>query len=185
MAQQITPMPTPPSRSDPGNFASQGDTFLGSFPQFVSEANALASEAENNAQTAETKASEASVSESNTATSETNAASSAASAAASALSAASDAASTAALFDQFDDRFLGAKATDPTVDNDGDPLLTGALYFNTTVAEMRVFDGSAWVSPSVLGGTVSTLQVAQSLSIPTSTTAERPSSPSNGYLKAF
>jgi hypothetical protein len=27
---------------------------------------------------------------------------------------------------------LGAKASDPTLDNDGNALLAGALYFNTT-----------------------------------------------------
>jgi hypothetical protein len=31
------------------------------------------------------------------------------------------------------------------VDNDGNPLLTGALYWNTTANQMRVYDGSAWV----------------------------------------
>src|SRR5210317_598924 len=42
--------------------------------------------------------------------------------------------------DNFDDRFLGAKASDPTVDNDGDPLTDGALYFNTTDDVMKVYD---------------------------------------------
>jgi hypothetical protein len=41
---------------------------------------------------------------------------------------------------------LGAKASDPTTDNDGNPLLTGALYWNSTVSEMRVFNGTAWVA---------------------------------------
>jgi len=45
--------------------------------------------------------------------------------------------------DSFDDRYLGAKSSDPTLDNDGDALLTGALYFNTT-SGMKVYDGSAW-----------------------------------------
>jgi hypothetical protein len=45
--------------------------------------------------------------------------------------------------DSFDDRYLGAKSSDPTVDNDGDALLTGALYFNTT-SGMKVYDGSSW-----------------------------------------
>ncbi len=53
--------------------------------------------------------------------------------------------SAAASFDAFDDRYLGAKASDPSVDNDGGALLTGALYWNTTVPEMRVYTGSAWV----------------------------------------
>jgi hypothetical protein len=52
--------------------------------------------------------------------------------------------SAAASYDQFDDRYLGDKSSDPTVDNDGNPLLTGALYFNTVVGAMKVYDGAAW-----------------------------------------
>lgn len=52
-----------------------------------------------------------------------------------------------AAFDGFDDRYLGAKASDPTLDNDGNPLIDGALYWNTTVNEFRVYDLAAaeWV----------------------------------------
>tara|TARA_S200002703_G_C3650474_1_gene199696 strand:+ start:208 stop:543 length:336 start_codon:yes stop_codon:yes gene_type:complete len=39
---------------------------------------------------------------------------------------------------------LGQKASAPTVDNDGDPLITGALYFDTTASSMYVYDGAAW-----------------------------------------
>lgn len=37
----ITPLPTPPSRQDPVNFAARGDAFLGALPAFATEANAL------------------------------------------------------------------------------------------------------------------------------------------------
>ena len=47
-------------------------------------------------------------------------------------------------YDDFDDRYLGQKASDPTLDNDGDALLTGATYFNTATNEMKVYTGSAW-----------------------------------------
>jgi len=47
--------------------------------------------------------------------------------------------------DNFDDIYLGAKASDPTVDNDGDALSTGDLYFNTTDNNLKVYTGSAWV----------------------------------------
>ena len=50
----------------------------------------------------------------------------------------------AASYDQFDDRYLGTKAADPTLDNDGDALVAGALYFNTTSGAMRVYDGTDW-----------------------------------------
>lgn len=53
----------------------------------------------------------------------------------------------AASYDSFDDRYLGAKTGDPTLDNDGAALLTGALVFNTTVNKMKVYTGSAWIIP--------------------------------------
>ena len=58
---------------------------------------------------------------------------------------------TLAAYDQFDDRYLGAKASDPTVDNDGNALVAGSLYYNTTVPEMRLYTGSAWVAAYVSG----------------------------------
>ena len=42
--------------------------------------------------------------------------------------------------DTFDDRFLGAKSSDPSVDNDGAALVDGALYFDTTNDLMKVYD---------------------------------------------
>lgn len=38
----ITPLPTPPSRDDPANFATRADAFLAALPDFATEANALA-----------------------------------------------------------------------------------------------------------------------------------------------
>jgi hypothetical protein len=68
------------------------------------------------------------------------------SAAASAVAAASSAVAAAASYDSFDDRYLGAKSSDPTLDNDGNALLTGALYWNSSTSIMKVWSGSAWVS---------------------------------------
>jgi hypothetical protein len=51
-----------------------------------------------------------------------------------------------AVYDSFDDRYLGAKTSDPTVDNDGNTLLTGALYWNSPNNEMRVYSGSTWLT---------------------------------------
>jgi cytoskeletal protein CcmA (bactofilin family) len=78
------------------------------------------------------------------ATSASNAATSASDAATSATASATSATAAAASYDAFDDRYLGDKASDPTLDNDGNALLTGALYFNTTSDVMKVYDGSAW-----------------------------------------
>src|SRR5690554_1119385 len=84
----------------------------------TSEQNALASE-----QAAALSESNAGVSESNALASEQAAAS---------------------IYDQFDDRYLGSKAADPSVDNDGDALIEGALYWNSTAKVMRVWDGVIW-----------------------------------------
>jgi hypothetical protein len=62
------------------------------------------------------------------------------------IAAAASAASAAESYDNFDDRYLGPKSANPTVDNDGAALLEGALYFNTVVPEMRVRTASAWIS---------------------------------------
>ena len=60
----------------------------------------------------------------------------------------------AASYDSFDDRYLGAKASEPTVDNDGDALLTGALYFNSTSDDLWVWDGAAWVQGAFTTGSL-------------------------------
>ena len=51
------------------------------------------------------------------------------------------------LYDQFDDRYLGAKNSDPATDNDGNTLIDGALYWNTTDNQLKVYDlgNTAWV----------------------------------------
>jgi len=50
----------------------------------------------------------------------------------------------AASVDGFDDTYLGAKSSDPTVDNDGDALTAGDIYFSTTLNKLRVYDGTNW-----------------------------------------
>ena len=86
---------------------------------------------------AATSAANAATSESNAATSETNAGNSASAALASQNAA-------AASYDLFDDRFLGAKSSAPTLDNDGNALVTGTLYFNSTSNIMYVYSGAGW-----------------------------------------
>jgi hypothetical protein len=89
----------------------------------------------------------AATSASNAATSETNAGNSATTASNAATAAASS-------YDQFDDRYLGSKSSSPSVDNDGNALLTGALYFDTVANEMRVYTGSLWkATGSAVNGT--------------------------------
>ena len=66
----------------------------------------------------------------------------------SATAAAASAAAAATTYDNFDDRYLGAKSTAPSVDNDGNALITGALYWNSVSATMFAWTGSAWGSIS-------------------------------------
>lgn len=74
------------------------------------------------------------------AASATNAATSASNAATSATNAAASATAAEATFDLFDDAYLGAKTSNPSVDNDGNALQDGALFFDTTLNVMKVFD---------------------------------------------
>lgn len=97
------------------------------------------------------------------ATSETNAATSASNAATSASNAASSASSAAASFDSFDDRYLGAKASAPTLDNDGNALLTGAIYWNSTSNNLWVWTGSAWSQATLTAGSFATLAGTETL----------------------
>ena len=117
----------------------------------ASETNASTSEtnAGTSAANAAISATAAATSATNAATSETNSATSEANAATSAATAAAEAAAALAAFDNFDDKYLGAKASDPTLDNDGDALVAGALYFNTTSGVMNVYTGSTWVAAYV------------------------------------
>ena len=89
------------------------------------------------AQAASTSASNASTSASNASSAQT------------AAESARDA--TLAAYDSFDDRYLGTKTSDPTLDNDGNALLAGALYFNSVSGIMKLYTGSAWVAAYVSG----------------------------------
>ena len=132
--------------------SKSGDTMSGNLAMGSNKVTGLAAPTDANDATSKTyvdgilgsataaaaSASAAATSESNAATSETNAANSASSAAA-------DLSSVQSLYDQFDDRYLGSKASAPTVDNDGNALLSGALYFNNTTNLMYVYGSAGWV----------------------------------------
>jgi hypothetical protein len=63
------------------------------------------------------------------------------------VSCASDRAAITTIYDTFDDRYLGTKTSDPTVDNNGNALIIGAMYFNSTVDNTRFYNGSSWEDP--------------------------------------
>ena len=205
-ANKITSTATP-ATDDTLTRKGYVDSILGSATDAATSAAAAASsatDAANSASAASTSASNASTSETNAATSASNASTSASNASTSASAASSSAtsasnsataaatsasnastseANAAASYDSFDDRYLGAKASAPTLDNDGDALITGALYFNSTSSNMFVWTGSAWqdVDPSV--NSVTKTGDTGSAEMPTGTTAQRDGSPSAGYLR--
>jgi len=138
----------------------------------ATSAASSATTATTQASAASTSATNAATSATNAQTSETNAASSATSAASSATSASSaqtaaEAAQAAAELaaDNFDDTYLGAKASDPTLDNDGDALTTGDLYFNTSSNELKVYNGSSWQTAAVDSSSFATKGFATAMAI--------------------
>ena len=122
-------------------------------------AQAAAETAETNAETAQAAAE---LAQTGAETAETNAvtAKNEAETAQAAAEAAQAAAELAA--DNFDDTYLGAKASDPTLDNDGDALTPGDIYFNTTTNTLRVYTGAAWADAALTA--VDFLTVSNNLS---------------------
>jgi len=156
------------SATNAATSASSASTSATNAQTSATAAAGSATSASNSASTASTAATSATASATAAASSATSAAGSATAAGASATTASTAAttattASTAAVaaqtaaeaaYDSFDDRYLGAKASNPTVDNDGNALLVGALHWNTTAGEMRVWNGTAWVAATVSPDTV-------------------------------
>ena len=66
----------------------------------------------------------------------------------SASAAAASAAAAATTYDNFDDRYLGAKSTAPTLDNDGNSIIEGAIYWNSVTNAMYAWTGTEWGSIS-------------------------------------
>jgi hypothetical protein len=108
------------------------------------------------AESATNSATAAAASATSAATSATNAATSATNAATSETNAATSLASVQTIYDNFDDRFLGTKASDPTLDNDGNALLEGAIYYNSTTNEVKFYNGSSWDAPATQAATSAT-----------------------------
>jgi hypothetical protein len=81
------------------------------------------------------------------ANSATASANSATAAANSATAASNAQAAAEAALDTFDDRFIGTASSNPSVDNDGNALLDGSIFFDTTLNVMKVYDsgGSQWL----------------------------------------
>ena len=110
----------------------------------AASATTSASAAATSATAAATSATASATSATASANSATAAASSASTASTKASEASTSATAAAASYDSFDDRYLGAKSSAPSTDNDGNALIDGALYWNSTSDQMFSWDGSAW-----------------------------------------
>jgi hypothetical protein len=124
------------------------------------------------ATSAATSAAAAATSASNASTSASNASTSAGNASTSATNAAASATSASNTYDEFDDRYLGSKSSAPSVDNDGNALLTGALYWNTSTNNLFVWTGSTWTNAAFTAGGFATLTGTETLTNKTITFAD-------------
>jgi hypothetical protein len=95
------------------------------------------------------------------------------------ISSAASAAAAAASADAFDDVYLGSKSSDPTTDNDGDPLAAGMLYYNTVSNLMRIYSGSAWENVAVSTTGFATLTGVETL---TNKTLTAPKIANGGFV---
>jgi len=141
------------SATSSANSATTATTQAGIATTQATNAASSATAANTSANNAANSATSAAGSATSASTSATTATTQAGIATTQATNAAASAASAATSYDSFDDRYLGAKTADPTVDNDGDPLITGAMYFNSTTSLMKVYTGVSWVNtPGIATG---------------------------------
>lgn len=157
------------SETNAASSASAASTSASSASTSASTATTQASNASTSASTATTQAGIATTQASNASTSATNAASSASAASSSATAAATSATNAAtsasdaqAIKDSIDEFYLGAQASNPTLDNNGDPVTAGDWYFNTGANETRIYNGSTWQVTAI--STAGLLTTANNLS---------------------
>lgn len=172
----ITVLPTAPARTDaPAVFNTRADAFLGAlYSPFATEMNASINATNTdigtiagNVTLSQTARTAAELAETNAEAAETNAVAQVvlatnqvALATTQAGNSATSAASAASVYDQFDDRYLGAFSSDPTTDNDGGALVAGTQYFNTASNVTRVYNGSAFQDSASLATSVTVSQIS-------------------------
>jgi len=173
----ITPLPTPvPSTGSPDDFDARADAFLGALPTFVTEANAQAVEVNDDAvQVAEdagqTAADRIQTALDRVATGEDR------------VATGEDRAAIMASVLEFYARYLGAKTANPALDNEGEPLVDGAVYLNTMTDELRFYDlgSTSWFA--VPANAVLKTSDTGSAVIPAGTEAQRDVTPITGYFR--
>lgn len=154
----ITPLPSAPATTDStATFNNKAFALVGALDDFVTETNALAV----------TVIADAAIASSSVSTSSASASTATTKAAEAVVSAAAALAS----LNLFKGQYYGALSANPTLDPLGAAMTAGDLYLNTTVPEMRVYTGSAWVA--AYANLASALLVANNLSDLASVSAAR------------
>lgn len=160
----ITALPTPPSRSDPANFAARADAFLAALPQFQTEANTMAGEMNTNATSVATNATNAAASAvqaNNFATAAANSASAAGAASGATVwvsgttYAIGDCRWSPATYLTYRRKTAGAGTTDPSLDSGNWALLSSPAVLPVTVvsANFNAFSGNHYVITASCVGT--------------------------------
>ena len=172
------------SASNAASSASAASTSASNAASSASAASTSETNAASSASAASTSASNASSSASAASSSASSASSSASAAASSAAAAATSETNAAAALASFNATYLGAQASDPSVDNEGDPVTAGDWYFNTSSNISRIYNGSTWsnvsLDPAIVVGKTSSTGAAV---LPVGSTAQRDGSPIQGYLR--
>lgn len=139
-------LPAAPNPSDAeAVFDPEAFAFTSGMAGFGDDVKAIGDATYANALWAETKASESSTS-ANTATTQADISVTQAGIATTQAGLATTARIAAeAALDAFDDKYLGSKTSDPTLDNDGNPLQEGSFYINSTSGAIRVYTSGNWV----------------------------------------
>jgi hypothetical protein len=135
----ITTLPAAPSRADPTNFATKADALLGALAGFVTETNATGVNVDTKSTNVDTKNDNVNTKSANVDTKDANVTTNTGLA----LSYKNSAESS---FNTFNNKYLGGKASDPTLDNSGNALQDGAIYISTVSGLLRGFTtSSGWV----------------------------------------
>ena len=172
------------SASTASTAATSAGTSATSATSSASAASTSETNAGTSATTATTQASNASTSATSAGTSETNAAASETNAGTSETNAAGSATAAAASVTEINTYYLGAQASNPTLDNNSNAVTAGDWYFNTGSNETRIYNGSTWqVTVISTSGLVSKTSTTGSAVLPAGTTAQRDGTPITGYIR--
>jgi hypothetical protein len=112
-------------------------------------ATTQATNAATSATAASGSATSASTSAATATTQATNASTSATNAASSNTGAGTSATNAAASFVSIDKKYLGSLAADPTLDNQGAALSTGALFWNSVATKLRLYSAGVWIDAAL------------------------------------